>query len=228
MGKLVMIDSQIFIWGIKGMASEGQEFRIGPAQRFIQFLDDEKSKLLLPVPQMAELLSCVPPDQQVEIKRFFDKRFQVRPFDELAAEKCAELLYHSFNDQELIEYRNEHKVPKQKIKYDCMLVAMAITNRVSKIYSDDKDLKKFAAGQIDVVKMPDIAPAPVQQTLQFDGDPDTWRRRAEHSAVPATEGEPGKGIVIEQRLDRFMSEIAGKPIVSGNLRFGGDQVPPQA
>lgn len=164
MSKLVMIDSQLFIWGVEGVAKDGQEARINPTKRFIEWLAENKYKLLLPVPMMVELLSHVPPSEQTEIKALFDKRFRVVPFDSLAAEKCAELIYNSLTDADLIRHRAEHRVTKATLKFDCMLVAIAITNRVSKIYSDYSHLKKFAAGQIEVVPMPSI---PEQAKLDF-------------------------------------------------------------
>lgn len=154
MGKLVLIDSQIFIWGIKGYASEGQEANVENAKMFITWLSENDYNLLLPVPQMAELLSYAPPEQQGTIRALFDKRFMIVPFDEMAAVKCGELIYLSLNDEDLIKYRLEQRVYKNKIKFDCMLVAIAITRGVSKIYSHDPDMTKFANGQIEVVKMP--------------------------------------------------------------------------
>jgi predicted nucleic acid-binding protein len=81
-------------------------------------------------------------------------KFIIVPFDEMAAIKCGELIYLSLNDEELIKYRTEQRVYKNKIKFDCMLAAIAITRGVAKIYSNDTDMKKFAHGQIDVVPMP--------------------------------------------------------------------------
>ncbi|MFD3000112.1 hypothetical protein ACFS7Z_07055 [Pontibacter toksunensis] len=154
MSRLVMIDSQLFIWGIKGQASLGQEDKIQTSKRFIDWLSIHDCKILLPAPLMAELLSGVPPDEQRAVKDFFDKRFRVAPFDTLAAEVCAELLYDSYNDEDLKAFRKEHKVLKSSIKYDCMLVAIAITNRVEVIYSVDKDLKRYANDRIHVMEPP--------------------------------------------------------------------------
>src|SRR5687768_2352950 len=165
MSKLVMIDSQIFIWGIKGQSTTGQEHEIPKAKAFIQWLSKNDYKLLLPVPQMVELLSYVPPDGQDLIRQYFTKQFRIVPFDELAASKCAELIYLSLNEIDLIQYRADHKVTKNKIKFDCMLVAIAITRGASKIYSVDGDIKKFANNQIDVLPLPSV---PEQTTLPFD------------------------------------------------------------
>ncbi|HEY5325496.1 MAG TPA: hypothetical protein VIJ27_00720, partial [Mucilaginibacter sp.] len=112
----------------------------------------------------AELLSAVPKNKQTDVSQFFDKNFIVAPFDSLAAEKCGELINLCLTDQKQQDFLVEQRVPRNEIKFDCMLVAIAITKRAHKIYSDDKHLKKFACGQIDVVNMPII---PVQQKLEF-------------------------------------------------------------
>lgn len=163
MNKLVCIDSQIFIWGIKTQSSPTQQEMIPKAKSFIEWLDENDYKLLLPVPMLAELLSPVPALDQPKIMALIDKRFQIASFDSLAAYKCAELIHLSLTTQELIEYRKQHSVPKNKIKFDCMIAAIAITRKATCIYSEDEGLKRFAAGQINVVGLPNLG----KQTQMF-------------------------------------------------------------
>lgn len=165
MSALVCIDSQIFIWGIKRQSKPDQKNMIELAVRFIDKLSREDAKLLLPVPMMTELLSPVPVSDHASIISLMDKRFLIAPFDNLAAIKCAELLHTVANEKDIQEYKENHSIPKAKIKYDCMIAAIAITRRASIIYSNDADLKKFACGQINVVPMPLI---PVQTDLFGD------------------------------------------------------------
>ncbi len=157
MSKLVLIDSQILIWGVKGFASPGQEDNIATAKLFMQWISDNDYKILMPLPQLVELASYAPPEHQhVIYSMFTTKGFQVVPFDELTTQKCSELLHKSLNEQELVVYRADNKVPKAKIKFDCMLAASAIVRGAVKIFSNDNDLKKFSCGQIDVSEMPKI------------------------------------------------------------------------
>ena len=165
MGKLVMIDSNIFIWGIKEYATPGQEHKIPQAKAFITWLSTKDAKFLIPTPQLAELLSYVPLSEQGQIKALLDKRFRVVPFDEMAVSKCSELIYKTLNTSELIEYRKTNIVPKSKLKFDCMIVSIGITNRVDTIYSNDVDLLRFADNQIEVIDMPNIAPSLSQGIL---------------------------------------------------------------
>ena len=99
-------------------------------------------------------MSVLPVQEQDEMRKFFEKRFIIAPFDVLAANKCAELLHLSLTDLEIKQLRSEGKIAKNRIEYDCMIVATAIVRNVSKIYSHDADLAKFAHGQIEVSEMP--------------------------------------------------------------------------
>lgn len=167
MGKLVMIDSQIFIWGIKEQSIPDQSDKILQAKTFIDWLSENGDRMLIPTPLIAEILSPVPANQQHKILSLIDRRFHVAPFDALAAMKCAELLHLSLNDDEIKQYRAEHRVAKNKLKFDCMLVAIAITRNVDIIYTEDDDLLKFAHGQIEVKPMHLI---PTQFKLDFNDD----------------------------------------------------------
>lgn len=159
MSKTVLIDSNIFIWGIKGQSTDGQEGMIQKAKDLIEYLTGQGYKLMLPVPQMVELMSHVPVAEQDQIRLYFDSKFMVVPFDEIAGIKCAELLHLSLQDEEIKKLREEGKIPKNKIKYDCMLCAIAIVRGATKIYSEDDDMRRFAHGQIEVNKMPTFARA---------------------------------------------------------------------
>lgn len=156
MGRLVCIDSQIFIWGVKKQSHPSQSHLIPQAKNFIEFLSKNNDKILFPAPILSEILSPVPASEHAKILNLIDKRFLVAPFDNLAALKCAELINIALTSAEIIEYREAHSVPKTKMKYDCMIAAIAITRRASCIYSEDDDMKKFAGGQISVIKMPNL------------------------------------------------------------------------
>lgn len=156
MAKIVCIDSQIFIWGIKRQAIESQRHLIPIATNFIDYLSENNNKILLPTPLITEILSPVPPTEHKSILDLLDKRFMIAPFDNIASLKCAELMNNILTNNELKEYREANSVPKNKIKFDCMIVAIAITKRATCIYSEDPDIKKFSAEQIPVLPLPNI------------------------------------------------------------------------
>lgn len=110
MSKLVCIDSQIFIWGVKKIAIESQKHLIPIASNFIDYLTENNLKILLPNPLITEILSPVPPNEHKAILDLLDKRFIIAPFDMLATVKCAELMNIVLTEPELIKYREENKV----------------------------------------------------------------------------------------------------------------------
>ena len=170
MKKIVGLDSNVFIWGIRGVAAAGQEDRIDNAKRFIARLDEQDTLILLPTPMLAEILSPVPPAEHGVIMALIDKRFLLAPFDLPAATKCAELLNKSYTDAQLVQYRADNAVPKQKMKYDCMIAAICIVRKVAALYSDDNDIEKFSDGQIAVHKLP-VIPATLKQNTLFNDLP---------------------------------------------------------
>ena len=47
---IVSVDTNILIWGIKNTASKGQEHMITLSQDFFKWLDENKFKVIIPVP----------------------------------------------------------------------------------------------------------------------------------------------------------------------------------
>ncbi len=168
MEKIVGIDSHIFIWGIREVATHGQEENIDKAKKLINWLSEKEYRLLLPTPMLAEILSPVPKADHSKVMGLIDKKFIVAPFDAPASNKCAELLHNSFTNPELIQYKNDNAVPKQKMKYDCMIAAICIVRKVECIYSEDGDLSKFANGELHVKKIPILNLPSVQTKMLFE------------------------------------------------------------
>lgn len=165
MRKIIGIDSMIFVWGVRGAPTPGQEDKVKPAQDFIKWVESKEWGILLPTPMIAEILSPVPPEHHQNVMSLIDKRFLVAPFDLPASHKCAELLYKSYNEPELIKYRLDNAIPKQKMKYDCMIAAICIVRKIDTIYSEDDDIKKFADGQISVKPIPPLSLPGIQKPL---------------------------------------------------------------
>ena len=168
MDRIISVDSNIFIWGVRGVSSATQANKITTARNFFKWVDSNNWKILMPAPMLAEILSPVPPQDHQTILTLIDGRFMVAPFDAAAAHKCGELLHKSFKQPELIQYRADNAIPRQKMKYDCMIASVCISRRVHTLYSDDPHLKIFADGQINVEPLPNRQPPAVQNPLFGD------------------------------------------------------------
>lgn len=155
MTKVVCIDSNICIWGIK---KEGDQKKIPYATKFLSDLENNGTKILLPSPVIIELLSHLKNDEQKnKILALLDNhRIIVKPLDKLATLKCGELLYKTFTDTEIIAYTKKHKVDKSKIKFDALITAIAIVNKCNCIYTDNyDDFIRYSHGEINIQRMPE-------------------------------------------------------------------------
>lgn len=153
--KKVCLDNHILIWGIKEEATQGQEDMIPRAKKFFKWLENEDMKVLIPANVIAEFLMLIPHKEHGQVISLFHKFFIVAPFDAAAA-SCFAKIWRERNDDGTIERLKGEGATKNKITFDCQIVATAVTHGASCIYSYDEDLAKFAKGYIEVKKMPDI------------------------------------------------------------------------
>lgn len=151
---LVCLDSQIIIWGIKEVATEGQEMMIPRAKAFLKWLDDNDKKVIIPAPIITEILMPVPKENYEKLLRILHNKFRVVPFDEIAAIKCAEIWQNKSNDEHLKAYRKTHQIGKHHMKFDFQIVSIAVTRQAECIYSHDPHLRRFAGDMVSVREMP--------------------------------------------------------------------------
>lgn len=153
---IVCLDTQIIIWGIKEEASPSQEHLIPQAKNFIEWLDENDKKVIIPVPIISELLAPIPDSKYEELLGLLNSRFRVVPVDEVAAIKCAQIWRDRKDDKELREYRKQNKITRERMKFDFQIAAVAIVRKAECIYSNDPHIKKFVGDIITVKEMPNI------------------------------------------------------------------------
>ena len=154
MSKVVCLDSQVIIWGIKRQAEHDQSDMIAIATDFIKHLSDEEYEVIVPSPVLSELMVRMPLDKHAAFVDYMQSNFMIAPFDALAAVKCAEMMAAYRSDEELKQYREENKITNATIKYDYQIAAIACVGNCECIYSYDKGLKNFASGHIEVRQIP--------------------------------------------------------------------------
>ena len=164
---IVSVDTNILIWGIKKTASEGQEHMISRAQDFFKWLDENKIKVIIPVPIITELLAPVGSDKHEEFLETLHSKFRVVPVDEIAAVKCAEIWQAKMDNEELRKYRATNNIPRETMKYDFQIAAVAIVRGAECLYSHDPHMQRFVGDLITVKEMPII---PKQTQLNFKSD----------------------------------------------------------
>lgn len=146
------IDSNTFIWGIKKIASEGQEHMIERAEYLFRWLDDNKHKVMIPTVVIAEVLAPEPLEKYPVLMEIISKHFMVVDFDTRAASRYGQIFMNRL--EEVKKIANENDIDKQKMKIDHLIIACALVHNASCIYSDDKGLKVFGSKFIDVKELP--------------------------------------------------------------------------
>lgn len=163
--KLVAIDAQIYIWGVKKQATAGQEVMISKSETFLNYLEENKSRIIIPTPVLTEVTRMNTPEEQEKIFEIIKDSFLVKPFDIMASKICAEMLYKhlTVNDVRELEEAKEDGVTKKKVKYDCLVASIAAASNCSVLYTEDKWLHKFCQGFIKTSPIPPIS----SQSLLF-------------------------------------------------------------
>lgn len=105
-------------------------------------LEKEKTKIIIPTPALSEFLVRAGQAGQEYLKMIRSKSvFRIVPFKANAAVEVAQM------DRKAIEQgdkKSGSKEPWQRIKIDRQIIAIAKVSDAEAIYSNDKDLRKFA------------------------------------------------------------------------------------
>ncbi len=162
MGDLVAIDTHILMWGVQEWASDHEQHMIDKTKRFLKWLENRKTQVLVPTPIIAEFLMDVPIKFHPTINNLLETSFIVAPFDAQAASVFAKI-WQEKKAQGCVDELKALGKTRALIKFDSMFVATALARKASRIYSQDQDgVKKLAEGYIDVEEIPDI---PTQDNL---------------------------------------------------------------
>ena len=153
---MVSFDTMVLIWGVKQVASSGQEEMIGRTTRLLDRLRANHTRILLSTPVVAEYVGAFPPDDQGEQFRVIRENFIVYPFDVRAAAIAAKLLY---NEKLITELKEEYGCSRQVIKTDMMIIATSVAARCAELYSNDGKIRKAAQGEIRVKEIPETIEA---------------------------------------------------------------------
>jgi len=141
-------------------------------EKLLEDLDSESERIIIPTPVLAEFLIFVGKDSSAYLEKLAGMRnILIRPFDEMAAIDLAAV---EVEDRSRGDKRGGSSADWAKVRFDRQIVHIARTNRAKRIYSDDKDLARFAIKLgIEVVTMADLPlPAAKQIDIEYDSGED--------------------------------------------------------
>lgn len=159
--KRVCLDNHILIWGIRGMATPGQEEMVERAKDLLFEMDEMDAEILVPSVVVAEFLAGIPKTQHVGILEVLNRRFQLPPFDVRTAAIAAELWREAAERNPNLKEQIQDAFPgteKAKIKADMMILATALVRKADILYTHDGPLKKSAEGRIEIRELPPAKP----------------------------------------------------------------------
>jgi len=117
-----------------------------------------RTRIIIPTPSLTEyLVKAGKARDELQAKLSTSRSFSIEPFDQRAATECALLLAEHWTPDA------RGKVSRTKFKFDWQIVAIALSRNVTRIYSDDADLRRIAqklsltVTGIDELPIPDSA-----------------------------------------------------------------------
>lgn len=159
------LDSDVLIWGLMKEASRGQENMISKVSSFINHLHTINKKIILPTPIITELTWVLDKEKRIDIVQKINRNFIVASFDKKAALICSDLLsqYQNQPDYNIIK----EELGKRRLKFDTMIIAIAISNNCEHFYTNNIDDFKLAKENIKISNIPSL---PEQTNLKFEND----------------------------------------------------------
>ena len=153
--ELVVFDTHILIWGVQKTARQEQKDMISKTERFFKHLDDNHAKVLIPSVVLSEFLMPIPAAEMGTYLQKFEEKFMVIPYDAMAALEFAKI-WQSKQEDDTIQVLRHEGFSKHHLKVDSMIVATAINQKATCIYSHDSGLNKLASGYIAVKEIPSL------------------------------------------------------------------------
>ncbi len=133
----------------------------------IERLDDVTADVVIPTPALAEVLSVATRDSSGTLATLdAQARFRVVPFDQRAATECG------IRIREGLRGRSSDQKSRAAVKFDAMILAVALVEQATVIYTDDDTLRRQArAAGLEAYGFDDLPsrPTPPQGELPILG-----------------------------------------------------------
>ena len=132
----------------------------------VRRLEDAREQVLVPSPALCELLVTEGADAQDVLTTLRGSAYiHIASFDERAAVELAMRLRDARRGG---DQREGLQITKSAMKFDRQIVAIALVNGATILYSDDDGVAKFAAGcELSVKRVADLPVPASQQPLPF-------------------------------------------------------------
>jgi predicted nucleic acid-binding protein len=157
---IVCLDTQVIRWGVMREPSKTPDaaMLVEKAIFFIDWLDQQRSEVILPAFVIGELLVTVPEREHPRILNQLNEDWMIVDYDLRAAQQFAIMRYNQALKPIMDEIKqgNPYATRKQMI-VDAMIIATAIVHGAEKIYSHDEGFVKMASSYLPAENFLDIS-----------------------------------------------------------------------
>ncbi|MGB2926683.1 MAG: type II toxin-antitoxin system VapC family toxin [Limnothrix sp.] len=158
---VICLDTNILVWGVQKQSSSNRKDKIPQAKQLIATLQANKNSVIIPTVVLAELLMGCQQIYKSKVLNDLEHFSKIVPFDAAAA-----YIYSELSDEKW-GVRQELKIQREKMKFDMMVVATAISQKAECIYAGDDDIFKIVEGS-NVASSLQVRPMPPYQPSLFD------------------------------------------------------------
>ena len=148
---IICLDTNIVVWGIQRHSSSDRQENIPKAEALMNQLEANRNHIIIPAPVFAELLMGCNPQDNPRVMEEISRRTKIVPFDVPASIEYGKIHINKWG------LREELGIQREKMKIDMMVLAVALAQKASCIYSEDDDIHKLGKEIIEVRRMPRIA-----------------------------------------------------------------------
>ncbi len=138
----ITVDTNILIWGVRGICTPGQEDRIVLCKRLFEWFVERHERVVLTADCVEEYLTKSPIDQIAEELESLRERFIILDYNPACWMKAAQIRGHANFVKKVKELSPEST--RVSIKSDVRIVATALAHKIEKIYTDDKGVRAIA------------------------------------------------------------------------------------
>lgn len=147
--EVVCVDTQILYWAIVGKAVYGTEQLIAPATDFMEWLDQQEVRIIIPTIVIGELLVPLQEPEYIPTLAKLKQDWMIVEFDLKAAAIFAKIRNDHIVNKRYEKIRKIHPdLTKKELDADTMIIATAISHGATKLYSHNEGLRKLAQGHI--------------------------------------------------------------------------------
>lgn len=156
--KIVSIDTQILSWAIVRHPPKGNEHLVKIATDFMNWVQEQEFKVVVPTIVISELLIPVPVENHQDVMIQLARDFRIVPFDIRSSQKFAEIMQNHIVKNKIRRLISPDKIGSTRaaLKADTMILATALTHGAEIMFTNDGNMKKMAEGFIEAKNLTDV------------------------------------------------------------------------